>query len=34
MEVDEIHWLCLVAYKNVESQNLNIFDNKDDNQKL
>lgn len=34
MEFDEIHWLCLVAAKNVESKNLNMFDNKQDNQNL
>ena len=32
--LNEIHWLCLVAYENVESENLKMFDNKQDNQKL
>ena len=34
MEVDQINWRCLVAYKNVESKNLKMFDNKQSNQKL
>ena len=34
MEVDEIHWLCLVAYKNVKSENCKVFDNKQDIQEL
>ena len=34
MGVEEIHWLCLVANKNVKSKNLRMFNNEQDNHKL